>query len=291
MKPAAIIQIAGCLVLMSTLLLATVSARASEKELIDLGKAHTRKGEYYSAVTEMMRYQHLHPSGIYYPTSLLVMGEAYFRGGNYYAATASISQCYERFRDRPEGEKALFLLGYIRLVSGSVYYARRTYQEYNYIYPRGLYAEETAVDLCYTQALMDDLEGARASIREYRQNFPRGKYAEDLLSLETEIRKETEKPLKNPWISITGSVFLPGFGHFYTEKYSMGFITLGINATLIYLIYDGVRDRDKFRIIFFSLVEIPFYQYSLFSSVHNVHEYNSRERFYEHVRLGIKSRF
>jgi hypothetical protein len=219
------------------------------------------------------------------------MAEAYYRGGNIFESAGIMSQCYNKYRNRPEGEKALFLLGHIRLVSGSTYFAFRTYQEYNYIYKNGAYSEAVSADTCRALALLDDFEGAMNSIETHMKNFPEGEYAGNLAELRKMLDDEASKPRKKMWLSVLGSIFIPGFGHLYTEKYSTGAFSLGMNAALIYLIYDGVRDRDKFRIILFSILEFSFYQYSLFSAMGNVREYNSRESFYDNVRLGIKKQF
>ena len=78
---------------------------ASDKEIINLGRFYIANGEYYNAITEMMRYQSLFPEGEYFPDSLLLMAKAYYEGDNYHNAVDALSECYSKFKNRHEGER------------------------------------------------------------------------------------------------------------------------------------------------------------------------------------------
>ena len=264
---------------------------ASDKEIINLGRFYIANGEYYNAITEMMRYQSLFPEGEYFPDSLLLMAKAYYEGDNYHNAVDALSECYSKFKNRQEGERALFYLGYLRLLRGSPYYAFRTYQEYQYIYKEGKYYEDAAFDMCMAAGLMGDLKGALREIAKYRRVFAEGSYKEDADKLESLIIREINRPSKSLWISLIGSIFVPGFGHFYTGKYKVGFFSFFTNAALAYLIYDGYKDRNKFRMILFSMGEIAVYNYSLYSAVNNVYIFNKRDSFYKAIRLSFNRKF
>ncbi len=264
---------------------------ANEKEIIDLAVSHNKKGEYYSAITEIMRYQYLFPKGKDFPSSFLIMGDAYYKGGNYFKAIAAYSDCYEKFKDTAEGEKALFNLGYLRLMKGSSYFAYRSFQEYQYIYKKGSLSEDISANICYAMALMNDLDGANEYIEEYRKSYPDGEYTEKVNDLQHLIDEEINRPRKSVWISLPGSIIIPGFGHFYTGKYVVGFLSLFTNAALVYLFYDAYRDENKFRMLIFGVSEFAFYQYSLYSAVSNVYEYNSRDNFYKSVKLCLVKKY
>ena len=264
---------------------------ASEQKIINLIDYYNENSEYYNAITESMRYQYLYPDGEYYSMSMLLMGEAYYKGGNYYSATNTLALCYERFKNRSEGEKALKNLGQIRLIEGSPYFAFQTFQEYQYIYGKGEYREEVSVNICYAMALMNDFEGAESSIDDYFQKYPNGNYLTSVKELQVQIDNEINRPRKNRWISLIGSIFIPGFGHFYTGKYDVGFFSLLTNAALMYMVYDGYRDGDNFRMILFGLAELSFYQHSLYFSQINVSEYNSSNNFYKSVSMSIRKPF
>lgn len=92
-------------------------------------------------------------------------------------------------------------------------------------------------------------------------------------------------------ISVAGSILVPGFGHFYTGRYLTGLLSFATNAVLIFLIYDAWRDDNSFRMLVFGAAELAFYQYSVYSAVRNVYEYNSREAFFKSVRLAFPVRF
>jgi hypothetical protein len=264
---------------------------ASEKEIIKLSRLHLQKGEYYNAITEAMRYRHLYPDGDYIPESMLLTGKAYFLGGNYNRANKILYRCFDNYKDRDEGEEALYTLAYMRMTTGSPFYANRLYQQYQYLYKNGRFKESALADKCYTLALMNELGDAKNAISDYYTLYPEGRYSDNLKELGLLINNEKERPKKSIWVSLIGSIFLPGFGHLYTENYATGAFSLGSNAALIYLIYDSYRDRDKFRFLFFSLLEFSFYQYSIFSSIRNVQDYNSREEFYRTIKLGITRKF
>jgi len=268
-----------------------MTLHASEADLIDLARAHLEHGEYYNAITETMRYQFLYPAGEFIPRSMLLMSEAYYRGGYPFKAHEILNTCHRSYQDRAEGEEALYRMSLIRLSEGSPFYAHRMQQKYLYLYPQGKFREAISADQCYSLALMGDLEQAKKGIDEYQKLYPGGNAADNLNELSAMIHREEERSRKNIWVSLIGSIFLPGFGHFYTERYALGAFTLGTNAALIYLIYDGIRDGDQFRVLFFSVLEFSFYQYSLFSSIRNVTDYNNREVFCREIQLGLKRRF
>ena len=264
---------------------------ASGEDIISLMKTNLASGDYYSTVTEGMRYRHLYPDGALVPVSLLLTGEAYYRGGNYYEAAEAFSQCYRTYREKPEAQKALPSLGYIRLMTGSPFFALRTYQEYLYVYPDGPHREEAGIDACYALALQSDFEGARTALGAHNASFPDGAYADRARELERLMDEEVNRPRKSLALSVGGSVLIPGFGHFYTGRYLEGFLALLTNSAFIYLIYDAWRDDNEFRMAVFGFAEFTVYQYSLVSSVRNVYEYNSREPFHRSVRLAARRNF
>lgn len=266
-------------------------ARAGEKELVDLSMLHYNKGEYYNSITESMRYQYNYPQGKYYAEAILIMGNAYFKGDNYYKASAAYTECYSKYANTPEGEEALLRLGYIRIIKGSPYFAYRSLQEYRYIYDNGRYIEDAEAALCYAGALMDDLPGAKENIQAYRDKYPEGKYTEELNNLNKLIDSEINKTKKSVWVSVAGSVFLPGFGHFYTGKYKIGLLSFFSNAALISLFCHSYKNNNKFGMLIFGIGELSFYQYSLYSAISNVYEYNSDKNFRKSIKLSILQRF
>jgi len=177
------------------------------------------------------------------------------------------------------------------MLNGSPYFAYRTFQQYRYLYRNGSFREEAEADACRALALMGEFHTARAEIAQYRREYPDGKLTEEVSALEQMIAREEDRPKTSVWISVIGSIFIPGFGHFYTEKYDIGFFSLFTNATLLYLFYDGYRDRDRLRAIIFGIAELSFYQYSLFSAVQNVYEYNGSRDFDTSIRMGAVKRF
>jgi outer membrane protein assembly factor BamD (BamD/ComL family) len=273
------------------IILISISAYASENDLINLAQSHNRNGEYYNAITEIMRYQYLYPDGKFYPLSLLVLGEAFYRGGNYNKAVNTFAECHEKYRNTPEGERAYYKTGYVQLTSGSPYLAFRIYQEYRYLYKDGAFGEDIARDICYSQILMKDLPEAKIAAGYYTDVYPEGKYLQEIKGLQLLIDEEINRPKKSLWVSVLGSIVIPGFGHFYTGNYEVGILSLVSNALLIYLFYDAYKDKSKVRMIVFGLGEFSFYQYSLYSSISNVYYYNNDEKFYKSVRLSASKEF
>ncbi len=274
------------------LLLAPAGALfADGREIIALMKANLDGGDYYSAATEGMRYRCLYPGGPLVPSSLLLSGEAYYRGGNYYEAVSAFSECYHSHRATPEAERALISLGYIRLTTGSPFFALRTCQEYRYIYPEGRFREEADIDACFAMALQSDFDGTKTALAAYETMHPDGAYGPHARELERLVEEEINRPRKSLAVSVGGSILIPGFGHFYTGRYLEGFLALFTNSAFLYLIYDAWRDDNKFRMAVFGFAGFTVYQYSLVSSVRNVHEYNSREPFQRSVRLAARRHF
>jgi hypothetical protein len=268
-----------------------ISVFASEKDLIDLAESHNRQGEYYNAITEVMRYQYIYRKGTLFPKSMLILSESYYRGGNFDQTIKTLGKCHEKFKNLPEGERALYDIGYVRLVQGSAYFAFRTFKEYEYIYKDGIYKEDIARDMCYTLALLKDLKGAKKAIVDYEINYSEGKYQKEINDFQILVDNEINRPKKSLLVSVLGSIVIPGFGHFYAGKFGTGVFSLVSNAALSYLFYRGYKEKDKVQMIVFGFAEFTFYQYSLYSSIRNVYEYNNNEQFYKSIRLSAVKEF
>ncbi len=200
-------------------------------------KANIESGDYYSAVTEGMRYRALFPGGPLGPTSPAASGEAYYRGGNYYEAASAFSDCYQSHRAPPEAERgAAFHRRNSRLATGSPCFARRTYQEYRDVDPDGRFREEADIDACYAMALQSDFDGTRAGLASYDSRYPNGTYYAHARELERLVDEEINRPRKSLAVSVGGSILVPGFGHFYTGHYLEGFLALFTNSAFLYLI-------------------------------------------------------
>jgi hypothetical protein len=264
---------------------------ASETDLLNLAESHNKNNEYYNAITEVMRYQYVYPNGTLYPRSMLILSEAYYKGGNYEKTIKTLTECYQKFKNFPEGEKALYSIGFVRLMTGSPFFALRSIREYEYIFANGKYKEDISRDLCYTMTLIRDLNGARKAAYNYEANYPAGKYLIEINDFRVRLDEEINRPKKSLLVSVIGSVFIPGFGSFYTGKYDVGIFSFVSNAIFSYLLYNAYKDNDKTQMIAFGFAEFTFYQYSLYSSIRNVYEYNNNEQFYKSVRISASKEF
>ena len=264
---------------------------ASEEDLIKLSQSFYSKGEYYSAISELKRYQFIYPNGKFFPKSMLLLGKSYFKGNNYGNAINTLSACYIDFSKKSEGEEALFLMGAMRLYQGSPLFAYRTFMEYRQLYGKGRFFEKTDLYLCYTSVFLSNLVEAKDKIDNFKKEYPGGEYLHKANELESIIMDEINRPRKKLWVSVLGSIFMPGFGHFYTGKYKEGIFTLFTNALFALLIYNGYRNNDLFQMIFFSVIEVTFYQYSIMSAIRNVYEYNKQDNFFKRIKLSLSTTF
>ena len=57
------------------------------------------------------------------------------------------------------------------------------------------------------------------------------------------------------------------------------------------MIYDGYRKKNEFQMIFFSIIELSFYNYAIIGSIQSAHEYNDSASFKREVIMGIKKTF
>jgi outer membrane protein assembly factor BamD (BamD/ComL family) len=272
-------------------LLLAVPIRAEKPDLIKLAELSYSKTEYYSTITSLMRYQYLFPRGKYSAQSMLLMGKAYYRGDNFRRAAEVLTSAYSRFADQEAGEESLYILGRMRLITASPFFALRSFQEYLHVYEEGRFREDAFFNTCYSYALSPVVSLAQRKINEYRKTYPQGKYLEEADKLEKSIQYEINRPKKSAGVSVAGSIFLPGFGHFYTGNYSTGFLSLFTNALLIYLIYDGYRNERRAQMLVSGFAELTFYQHSIYEGIKSVNRYNSREEFYRQVRLSIGTEF
>jgi hypothetical protein len=270
-----------------------IGAHAAGNDILDLAERYYIGGDYYSAITEVLRYQHFYPAGVLYPGSMLLMGKAYYKGNNYQKALNIFFSCFQGYSGKIEGEEALYLAGFIQLRKGSPSEAMKIHDLYRVTYRKGAFMEELDRDDCFTSALTTDFHGALNQIVKYRERYPLGKYNSDLDRLEALLQEETAKPQRHLWVSVLGSVFIPGFGQFYTGNYAAGFLTLFTNALCVFMIYNGYRLHDTFQMVFFSLAEVIVYQYNIFGAVRAVDEFNKKRNhdFFKKVQLGITASF
>ncbi len=274
-------------------LVAWSGARAGEKDVRDMALWYYSHGDYYATITEAMRYQCLYPSGPWLGRSVLLMGKAYYRGSNYQAALNLFAACHRGFSGAAEGEEALYRAGFVQLIKGSPLEAVRLHDLYRATYREGAFLEELDRDACVVAVIAGDMPGTMKVIRTYRERYPQGKYRGDVDRIESALIEDSVKPRRHLWLSVLGSAFFPGFGHFYTGNYATGFLTLLTNALCIFMIYNGYRLHDTYQMVFFGLAEAVVYGYNLFSAARVVNEYNAkRDRdLFRRVQLGITASF
>jgi len=281
---------AKAIIILGSLFLAAVTS-ADEKGLIETAEFYLAEKNYYGSITEAMRYQYLYPSGANYSRSVLIMGKASLHGENYQAAHDFFTQCYSRYPGTAAAEESLYLSGYVSLTRGSPYFALRTFQKYEYIYPDGMFLEKTRLGKCYSLALGDRALESLQEVRKFRAGRQVSALDKDAGEFEKMVLDEINRPRKSMALAVLGSAVVPGFGHFYTGNIGTGLLSFFSNSLLIYLIYDGIRSDNRFQWVFFSLVELSFYQYSLYGAMRDVYEYNSGEKFYQSLRVKIDASF
>jgi hypothetical protein len=268
-----------------------INGFSSGRDLIDLADYHYSKKEYYNSITESLRYQFLYPNGDLYPQSMIIIGKSYYKGGSKERALSVLSECYNRFTDNEAGERALFYSGLIRIDSGSYRFAAKNFQEYNYVYNKGLFYEESIINLSLVYTLAENYDEAEEKLIEYNKLFPGGRFKKKAEELSIRIKEAESRPEKSLLAAGLLSAVIPGSGYFYTGNYMLGLFSAGTNAALIYGIYGGYKKKNQFQMIFFSVIEFSFYNYSLVGSIKSAHEYNEGENFKKELILGFKSEF
>lgn len=268
-----------------------VQGFSTERGLIDLAETYYHNREYYNSITECLRYQHLYPEGSLYPQSLLISGKSYFRGGNRERGLLMMSNCYNNYTSTPEGETALFYSGLMRLESGSYLYAVRSFLEYNYVYSSGIYKEEVLINLSLTYTLAESYTEAEKRLKEYSDLYPSGKLKTQSEELSAAIENLKARPRKNIYAAGIFSALIPGSGYIYTGDYKLAMFSMLTNGALIYGIYDGYRKKSRFQMIFFSVIEFSFFNYSVFGSIKSADEYNRGTDLKREALIGIKTGF
>ncbi len=259
--------------------------------LLELAKIHLQNKEYYQAITECMRYQYCYPQGNQYPESVLIMSRAYFYGGNYYRATDIAYDCYRQYPDTLWGEIALYNLATMRLLEGSAFFAYRNYQEYFSIYPQGHKKEEAQLNFIYTKFLLHYYSEAKSDLDFFIANTGTMTLRDEAETVASLYETFEQRPRKYLWLSVSGSLVIPGFGHLYTGNYSTGILSLFSTSACAALAYRGYVHDNNFQLVFFGLAAFTFYQYSLVSAVINVYEYNSTSQLTQAIRVAIQKRF
>jgi hypothetical protein len=266
-------------------------AFSSEKGLIDLAEYHYNNLEYYNAITESMRYQFLYPGGTLFPKSMLIMGKSYYKGGEREKALNIFMECYDRFTNLNEGETALFYSGLIRFEADSYNFAAKNFLEYKYTYPKGIFYKDAIINLSLIYTLTENYDEAEIQLEEYNKISSEQKLNEKGSELSSILLEAASRPRKSLYIAGISSAIIPGSGYFYTGNYKLGFLSFFTNAALIFGIYDGYKKNNKFQMIFFSVIELSFYNYSIVGSIKSVNEYNKRDDLKKEVQAGIQAYF
>ncbi len=268
-------------------------AMAGEGDIMAMALRFYAAGDYYAAITEAMRYQCLYPGGSLSGQSMLLMGKAYYKGSNYRAALNVFASVHRSHGGKDEGDEALYLAGFVHLMKGSPAEAARLRDLYRAAYRKGRFLEEADRDACVGAVLESNIPGSLRIIASYRERYPMGKYRGELDRLEKNIAGEEGQPRRHLWLGVLGSALFPGFGHFYTGNYAVGFLTLFTNALCAFMIYDGHRRHDTYRMVFFGIAGGIVYGYNLFGAVRSVNEFNEKgdRELFRRVRLGITASF
>ncbi|MGB4267922.1 MAG: hypothetical protein WBK20_01950 [Spirochaetota bacterium] len=259
--------------------------------IINLSKTFLENKEYYHAITECMRYQYCYPDGEHYPESMLIMARAYFLGGNYYRATDIAYDCYVKYSATQWGQRALYNLATMRLLEGSPFFAYRNFQEYFSMYPDGNLNEQARLNFIYTKVILHYYSDAQKDLQQFIATGTDELLRNEAITFSKTFDDYQKKPKKLVWLSVTGSLAFPGFGHLYTGNYSVGLLSFASTALCAALAYRGYKHDNNFQLVFFGLAGFTFYQYSLVSAVVNVYEYNSDAQLKDAIRLSILKRF
>ena len=264
---------------------------AGEETLMELAREHYRNGEYYNTITAAMRYQYLYPQKTFYAESLVLMSKAFYMGGDVPSAISSAEKCATLYGLGPYGDYSLYLTGRMRLTKDTAAAALRNYDKYLRIYGNSLYTEKVYRDRCYGALFMEDFGLAKKWIEEYKEKYPAGDYLTYIESLANDITAEELRPPKNVNIAAISSAIIPGAGYFYTGNYLLGIFSFATNAALIAIIADGIMHKNIFQCAFFGLLELSFYQYSIYGARNSVYEYNSHNKFLGRVKLNFEHNF
>ena len=264
---------------------------AGEETLIESAREHYQNGEYYNAITDIMRYQFLYPQKTFYAESLLLMSKAFYMGDDASSAISAAEKCAEMYGLSSYGDYALYLTGRMRLTKGSAETALRNYDKYLKIYGDSLCTEKVYHDRCYGAVFTENFDLAKKWIEEYKNKYPQGNYLAHIESLAADIAAEELRPPKSVNIATVSSAIIPGSGYFYTGNYALGTFSFITNAALIAIVVDGIMRKNIFQWAFFGLLELSFYQHSIYGARNSVYEYNSHNKFIGRMKLNFEHNF
>ena len=260
----------------------------AQNEIVNLAEVYYQNSEYYQTITECMRYMNYYPNGSFSAQMGILMGKAYFKGGNYGKALETIEKL---FSDKNVGQEALYLTANMRLLEGSPFFALKTFNLYSELYSGGKFAENVMYKKGMAVGLLGDLERSFEYLNEYKEKYPSGQFIADYEYAVNCLLEEINRPRKSAAVALIGSIFVPGFGYFYTGNTSLGVASFLTNAVLIALSVNGFYRADYFQGFIFGAAGLTFYQHSLVGAINSVEKYNSLEKFKNNFRLNIKVDF
>jgi outer membrane protein assembly factor BamD (BamD/ComL family) len=264
----------------------------SQNEIVELAEKYYQNSEYYQTITECMRYMSFYPNSKLAPQMEILMGKAYFKGGNYKKALEIIEKLNsDKDAEKNTKQESLYLMGKMRLLDGSPFFALRTYNLYSELYTAGSFAENVMYEKGIAAGLSGDIDKAFEYLNEYKEKYPLGRFVVDYEYAQRCLSEEVNRPRKSAAVALIGSIFVPGFGYFYTNNPALGTMSFLTNAVLIALSVNGFYNSNYFQGFIFGAAGLTFYQYSLIGAVNSVEKYNSLEGFKKNFRLGITTDF
>ena len=263
----------------------------SQNEITELAETYYRNSEYYQTITECMRYISFYPNGKSLHQMEILMSKAYFKGGNYKQALETIEKLTLKNIDKHTQQEALYLTAKMRLLKGSPFFALKTYNLYSELYTEGKFAENVMYEKGIAVGLSGNLERSLEYLNEYKEKYPLGHFVSDYEYAQKCLLEEINRPRKSAAVAVAGSIFVPGFGYFYTGNMALGTASFLTNVVLIGLSVNGFYRSNYFQGFIFGAAGLTFYQHSLIGAVNSVEKYNSLDKFKKNFRLGIKTDF
>ena len=245
-----------------------------DRELLRFASELYKNGEFYRAVTELLRFVSYNPENNLKAEASFLIAESYYRAEKYDEAVNAYSAYIGSF---PAGN----LVADAEYKLLSCFYIKKDYPRAEELYARlaGRSAQHKwreEIEYVHVLGSLYRYNWAEASglIQERLNGVPGGKYTEKYRELQKELANFRSIPGVSPVKAGFLSAVLPGSGQFYAGNKSdslMAFLLTGISAATALNCYQNDAD---FGAAVFGFMGLSFYSANIYNAVNDAHKFN-----------------
>jgi len=232
------------------------------------------EGDFDAAILEFKRYLFYHPQSDVLDYARYRIGQSHYYNRRPADAQKSLERLLKDYQLSPFRFHARFMLGKTFMDSKNFARARNEFRLITASNEDKKLSAQAQYTLAWSYLFERDWYSAIAEFRQVAQFQPDRPLSQKAEHLADTTLASTRLPRKSPTLARWMSIFLPGSGQIYAGKTTNGLISTVLNASLIYLIVDSIRDKRYVDTVGIYVIGGRFYWGNIHNAVQGALEYN-----------------